>query len=119
MTAKTLVNTSRRPLLYPSFLMALGFVSLLLVSAPAGAELLEVADVIAHPQHYDRKEVVVMGQVNGGQPGNDKQGQRAFEYVLKDNGLMLKVISPTPDQEGDQVIVEGTFPRVRQGGRIA
>ena len=63
MIGKTLVNTSRRPLLPPSFLMALGFVSLLLASGPASAELLEVADVIAHPQHYDHKEVVVMMDV--------------------------------------------------------
>lgn len=119
MTGKTLVHTSRRPLLYPSFLMALGLVSLLLVSTPAGAELLEVADVIAHPQHYDRKEVVVMGQVNGVQPVTDKQGQPAFQFFLKDNAGTLKVISRTPVQEGDQVIVEGTFTRRRQGGRIA
>ena len=72
MTGKTLVHTSRRPLLYPSFLMALGLVSLLLVSAPAGAELLEVADVIAHPQHYDRKGVVVMGQVTSGGFGSSR-----------------------------------------------
>jgi hypothetical protein len=119
MTGKTLVNTSRRPLFHPSFLMALGFVSLLLVSAPAGAELLEVADVIAHPQHYDRKEVVVMGQVNDVQPMTDKQGRPAFQFLLKDNAGILKVISRVLVHEGEQVIVEGTFTRRRQGGRIA
>jgi hypothetical protein len=119
MTGKTLVNTSRRPLLHPSFLTALGFVSLLLLSVPAGAELLEVADVIARPQHYDRKEVVVMGQVNTVQLVTDKQGQPAYQFLLKDNAGTLKVISRVPVQEGDQVIVEGTFTRRRQGGRIA
>ena len=119
MTGKTLVNTSGRPLLHPSFLMALGFVSLLLLSAPAGAELLELAEVIAHPQHYDRKEVVVMGQVNTVQPVTDRQGRPAYQFLLKDNAGTLKVISRVPVQEGDQVIVEGTFTRRRQGGRLA
>jgi hypothetical protein len=80
---------------------------------------MELADVIAHPQYYDRKEVVVMGQVSALQPITDKQGQPAFQFLLKDNAGTLKVISRVPVQEGDQVIVEGTFTRRRQGGRIA
>ena len=98
--------------------MVLGFVSLLL-SPPASAELMELAEVIAHPQHYDRKEVVVMGQVSGVQSITDKQGKPAFQFLLKDNAGTLKVTSRVPVQEGDQVIVEGTFTRRRQGGRIA
>jgi hypothetical protein len=118
MTGKTLVHASCRPLLHPSLLMVLGFLPLLL-SAPAGAELMELADVIAHPQYYDRKEVVVMGQVNAVQAITDKQGQPAYQFLLKDNAGTLRVISRVPVQEGDQVIVEGTFTRRRQGGRIA
>ena len=118
MTGKTLVRTALRPLLHPSLWMVFGFVSLLL-SVPASAELMELAEVIAHPQHYDRKEVVVMGQVSALQPITDKQGQPAFQFLLKDNAGTLKVISRVPVQEGDQVIVEGTFTRRRQGGRIA
>ena len=118
MTGKTLVHTSTRPLLHPSLWMVLGFVSLLL-SAPAAAELMELADVIAHPQYYDRKEVVVMGQVSSVQTITDKQGQPAYQFLLKDNAGTLKVISRVPVQEGDQVIVAGTFTRRRQGGRIA
>ena len=80
---------------------------------------MELAEVIAHPQHYDRKEVVVMGQVNAVQAITDKQGQPAFQFLLRDNAGTLKVTSRIPVQEGDQVIVEGTFTRRRQGGRIA
>lgn len=98
--------------------MVFGFVSLLLTT-PAAAELVELTEVIAHPQHYDRKEVVVMGQVRSVQPITDKQGQPAFQFLLQDNAGTLKVISRVPVQEGDQVIVEGTFTRRRQGGRIA
>ena len=98
--------------------MVFGFLPLLIPSA-VGAELLELTEVIAHPQHYDRKEVVVMGQVNNVQSITDKQGQPAFQFLLKDNAGTLKVISRVAVQEGDQVIVEGTFTRRRQGGRIA
>lgn len=118
MTGKTLVRTTSRPLLHPSLLMVLGLVSLLL-STPAVAEVLEVTEVIAHPQHYDRKEVVVMGQASAVQPITDKQGHPAFQFLLKDTAGTLKVISRVPVQEGDQVIVEGTFTRRRQGGRLA
>jgi hypothetical protein len=99
--------------------MVFGLVSLLLATTPAVAELLEVADVIARPQHYDRKEVVVMGQVNGIQAITDKQGQPAFQFLLKDNIGTIKVISRREVLDGDQIIVEGTFTRRRQGGRLA
>ena len=118
MTGKTLVHTSGRPLLHPSIWMVFGLVSLLLAT-PAIAELLEVADVIARPQHYDRKEVVVMGQVSGIQAITDKQGQPAFQFLLKDNIGTIKVISRREVLDGDQIIVEGTFTRRRQGGRLA
>lgn len=119
MTGKTLVHTSVRPLLHPSIWMVFGLVSLLLAATPAVAELLEVADVIARPQHYDRKEVVVMGQVSGIQAITDKQGQPAFQFLLKDNIGTIKVISRREVLDGDQIIVEGTFTRRRQGGRLA
>jgi hypothetical protein len=100
--------------------MVFGFVSLLSsVPLSASAELLELAEVIAHPQHYDRKEVVVMGQATDVQAITDKQGQPAFQFLLKDNAGTLKVISRVPVIDGDQIIVGGTFTRRRQGGRIA
>lgn len=118
MTGETLVHTSCRPLLHLSIWMVFGFVPLLLSTA-AGAELLELTEVIAHPQHYDRKEVVVMGQVNSVQAITDKQGQPAYQFLLRGAAGTLKVISRVRVEEGDQVIVEGTFTRRRQGGRIA
>lgn len=118
MTGKTLVHTSCRPLLHPSLWMVFGLVSLLM-TVPARAELLELTEVIAHPQHYDRKEVVVMGQVTDVQSVIDKQGQPAFQFFLRGTAGTLKVISRVAVQDGDQVIVEGTFTRRRQGGRLA
>ena len=118
MTGKTLVHNLLRPLIGPSFWMVLGFFPLLL-SAQSSAQLLEMTEVISNPQHYDRKEVVVMGQVDNVQPVTDRQGKPAFQFLLKDSSGTLKVTSRTQVQNGDQVIVMGTFTRRRQGGRIA
>ena len=118
MTGKTLVYNLLRPLIGPSFWMVLGFLPLLL-SAQSSAQLLEMTEVISNPQHYDRKEVVVMGQVDNVQPVTDRQGKPAFQFLLKDSSGTLKVTSRTQVQNGDQVIVMGTFTRRRQGGRIA
>jgi hypothetical protein len=97
--------------------MVFGLIPLLL-SSPSRAQLLEMTDLIAHPQHYDRKEVVVMGQVSNVQPVKDREGRPAFQFFLKDAFGTLKVLSRTQVEEGDQVIVEGTFTRRRQSGRI-
>jgi len=75
-------------------------------------------DLMDHPQHYHRKEVVVMGQVSNVQQVTDKEGRSAFQFFLKDGVGTLKVLSRTQVQEGEQVVVEGTFTRRRQSGRI-
>jgi hypothetical protein len=77
-----------------------------------------MTDLIANPQLYDRKEVVVLGQVSNVQLVTDKQGKPAFQFLLKDGVGTLKVLSRTQVEDGDQVIVEGTFTRRRQSGRI-
>ena len=84
----------------------------------ASAHLLEMTDLMAHPQHYDRKEVIVMGQVINVQQATDRQGQPAFQFLLKDGVGILKVLSRMEVQDGDQIIVEGTFTRRRQSGRL-
>jgi hypothetical protein len=117
MTSKTLVQTPSRPLAGLSFGMVLVVSSLL--SSPSTAGLLEMTELIAHPEHYHRQEVVVMGKVKQVQLGTDRQGQPAFKFFLEDGKGTLKVISRIEVQDGDQVIVEGVFSRRRQGGRIA
>ena len=96
--------------------MALGFV--LLVASPGSAGLLEMVDLMAHPEQYDRKEVVVMGRVHHVQPVTDRDGRAAFKFLLEDKSGTLRVLSRTEVQGGDHVIVEGTFSRRRQGGRL-
>ena len=117
MTGKSLVQPRLKPLIVTLFWLAL-ISSPLFLSSPTSAELLEMTDLITHPQHYDRKEVVVMGQVSNVQHVTDREGRPAFQFFLKDAVGTLKVLSRTLVQEGEQVIVEGTFTRRRQSGRI-
>jgi hypothetical protein len=117
MTGNSLVPPLFRPLTVTIFWLAL-ISNPLFLSSATDAQLLEMTDLMAHPQHYDRKEVVVMGQVSNVQSVTDKEGRPAFQFFLKDGVGTLKVLSRTLVQEGDQVIVEGTFTRRRQSGRI-
>ena len=59
------------------------------------SNLLEIAELLTHP------------------------GQPAYGFLLKDQAGTLKVISlgQIEVREGDQVIVEGVFSRLRQAGR--
>ena len=81
--------------------------------------LLEITELLTHPEQYDRQEVVVTGQVTNVQLAMNRQGQPAYGFLLKDQAGTLKVISlgQIEVREGDQVIVEGVFSRLRQAGR--
>lgn len=94
----------------------------LLVLAPAHSHatgILELADLIEHPDQYDRQEVVVSGQVTNVRLATNRQGQPAYGFLLKDSAGTVKVIGlgQIEVREGDQVIVEGIFTRLRQAGR--
>jgi cytochrome c-type biogenesis protein CcmE len=97
-------------------LLVSGFLCSAVVSA---AGLLDLADSIAHPDQYDRQEVVVSGQVTNVQLATNRQGQPAYGFLLKDQSGTVKVIGlgQVEVKEGDQVIVEGIFSRLRQAGR--
>ena len=81
--------------------------------------LLEITELLSHPEQYDRQEVVVTGQVTNVQLATNREGHRAYGFLLKDHAGTLKVISlgQIEVREGDQVIVEGIFSRLRQAGR--
>jgi cytochrome c-type biogenesis protein CcmE len=87
-------------------------------SATAGS-LLEIAELLAHPEQYDKQDVVVTGKVMNVQLATNRQGQPAYGFLLQDQAGTLKVISlgQAEVREGDQVIVEGVFSRLRQVGR--
>ena len=92
---------------------------LLLQGAAFASGLLNLAEIIAHPDQYDRQEVVVSGQVTNVQLATNRQGQPAYGFLLKDSSGTVKVIGlgQVEVKEGDQVIVEGVFSRLRQAGR--
>ena len=108
-------------LMHPWRLSFLALPVLLVTLSATGmsANLLQIAELLAHPEQYDRQEIVVTGQVTNLQLATNRQGQPAYGFLLKDHAGTLKVISlgQAEVREGEQVIVEGVFSRLRQAGR--
>ncbi len=89
-------------------------------AAPAkGAEILQIADLVTHPEQYDHQQVVVTGQVTNMQLATTRDGRPAYGFLLKDQAGTLKVVAlgQAEVREGDLIIVEGLFSRMRQAGR--
>ena len=110
-------HQSRASLLMMAPLLLL--VSSFMPSLVYASGLLEITELLTHPEQYDRQEVVVTGQVTNVQLATNRQGQPAYGFLLKDPAGTLKIISlgQVEVREGDQVIVEGVFSRLRQAGR--
>ncbi len=102
------------PLLTASFLL-----SILLSAASFADGLLEITELIAHPEQYDHQIVTVTGRVTNVQLATNRQGRPAYGFLLEDHSGTLKVVAlgNAEVREGDQVIVEGVFSRLRQTGR--
>ncbi len=105
-----------------------GFLSVLLLAVLVnGAPLLQadgmlkMADLLAHPDLYDKQTVAVVGQVTNLQVATTRDGQNVYGFLLKSAGGTVKVVGlgRTTVRDGEQVVVEGTFNRMRQGGRAA
>jgi hypothetical protein len=97
-------------------IVLIGFGSL--ASLQAG-DIVELADLLAHPDQYDKQAVAVVGEVADLQTATTRDGQSAYGFLLKAGGGTVKVIGlgKTAVRDGAQVVVEGTFNRLRQGGR--
>jgi hypothetical protein len=103
-----------------SFGIALGLLLAVLYAPESMAgSLLEVADLVSHPDQYDKQMVVVVGRVTKLQTAENRQGQTAYGFLLNGSNGSVKVVGlgKTDVQEGEQVIVEGVFSRLRQVGR--
>jgi cytochrome c-type biogenesis protein CcmE len=92
------------------------------ITAPClvhASSLLEITELLTHPEQYDHQEVIVTGQVTNVQLATNRHGEPAYGFLLKDQAGTLKIISlgQVEVREGDQVIVEGIFSRLRQAGR--
>ncbi len=83
--------------------------------------MLKMADLLAHPDQYDKQTVAVVGQVTNLQIATTRDGQHVYGFLLKSAAGSVKVIGlgRTVVRDGEQVVVEGTFNRMRQGGRTA
>lgn len=99
--------------------LILSLASLPATSSEVAAGFLEIAELLAHPEQYDRQEIIVSGKVTNVQLATNRQGQPAYGFLLQDHAGTLKVVSlgQAEVREGDQVIVEGVFSRLRQAGR--
>lgn len=87
--------------------------------SPQAGGIIELADLLAHPDQYDKQSVAVVGEVADLQTATTRDGQSAYGFLLKAGGSTVKVIGlgKTTVHDGAQVVVEGTFNRLRQGGR--
>lgn len=81
--------------------------------------VIEIAELLAHPEQYDHRDVVVTGKVTNVQLATNRQGQPAYGFLLQDQAGTIKVVSlgQIEVREGEFVIVEGIFSRLRQVGR--
>ena len=116
MTARSL-----RALFIPSRAASLA-TAFLLALAPtrlSTASMLEITELLSHPDQYDKQLVVVVGRVTDLQIATTRQGQLAYGFLLKDVSGSVKVVGlgKADVHDGDQVIVEGIFSRLRQTGR--
>jgi cytochrome c-type biogenesis protein CcmE len=111
------VKQARASVLLIALLLLLASISAPMLTHASG--LLEITELLTHPEQYDRQEVVVTGQVTNVQLATNREGQPAYGFLLKDQAGILKIISlgQIEVREGDQVIVEGVFSRLRQAGR--
>ncbi|TAJ31120.1 MAG: hypothetical protein EPO64_02635 [Nitrospirae bacterium] len=87
--------------------------------AESADSMLEIIDLLSHPEQYDRQSVAVVGRVANLQVATNRQGQPAYGFLLKAGSGSVKVVGlgKAEVHEGDQVIVEGVFNRLRQVGR--
>ena len=100
--------------------VVVGAALLMLPALVSATAMVRLADLVTHPDQYDKRLVTVAGEVTNLQTATTKQGQAAYGFLLKSSNGIVKVIGlgTTDLQEGEQVIVEGVFNRLRQAGRM-
>lgn len=93
--------------------------NLVFISPVMAGGMLEITELLSHAEQYDKQMVVVVGQVTNLQIASNRQGQMAYGFLLTDNNGTVKVVGlgKAEWREGDQVVVEGIFSRLRQAGR--
>ena len=103
-------------------LVLIGLVALASIGVTSWASadsMVKITELISHPEQYDHQDVTVFGRVTNLQVATTQKGQMAYGFLLKDGSGSVKVVGlgKAEVHEGDQVIVEGVFSRLRQTGR--
>lgn len=103
----------------PFILVLLSCAWLSVPDASHAAGMQDITELLAHPEQYDRQAVMVTGKVSNLQIATNRQGQPAYGFLLTGDRGTLKVVAlgKVEVHEGEQVIVEGIFNRLRQAGR--
>jgi hypothetical protein len=101
------------------FIVALSFTGVVTAATLCAATLTEVTDLLAHPDQYDHQIVTVSGKVANFQLATNREGRPAYGFLLQSSAGTVKVVGlgKAEVREGDYVIVEGVFSRLRQAGR--
>jgi hypothetical protein len=97
----------------------LAFTGIVTAASLCAATLTEVTDLLAHPDQYDHQIVTVSGKVANFQLATNREGRPAYGFLLQSSAGTVKVVGlgKAEVREGDYVIVEGVFSRLRQAGR--
>jgi hypothetical protein len=92
---------------------------IMVTAALYAAVLTEVTELLAHPDQYDHQMVAVSGKVANFQLATNREGRPAYGFLLQSSAGTVKVVGlgKAEVREGDYVIVEGIFSRLRQAGR--
>jgi hypothetical protein len=89
------------------------------VMALSATGMIQIADLVSRAEQYDKQIVTVVGRVDNFQVASTRDGHIGFGFLLKDAHGTVKVVGlgKVAIHNGEQVIVEGVFNRLRQVGR--
>lgn len=85
----------------------------------ARADLVTVKDLLAEPDKWHGRAVVVTGGVGKLEPRTSKRGNPYYTFLLKDGMQSVTVFAyGTPEvRDGTRVQVEGTFLKIKRVGQ--
>ena len=107
------------PRLRPALPAALALVLWATSTLPARADLVTIKDLLAEPDKWHGRAVVVNGSVGKLEPRTSQRGNPYYTFRLNDGMQSMTVFSyGTPEvRDGDRVQVEGTFLKVKRVGK--
>ncbi len=88
-------------------------------TAAVQADLVTVKDLLAEPDKWHGRAVVVTGSVGKLEPRTSQRGNSYYTFLLNDGKQSVTVFSyGTPEvKDGNRVQVEGTFLKVERVGK--